>query len=119
MLEEQERFQPLLKQVTLFKSVAGERPVITLSWQWIKWYEEFKEVAAIEAFCDSVPSRFVRVGEDFGDVEIRETEGSGFMWEAAEPQIAIYYAGNEVGIEDYLPQSKNQEREGERQDDLP
>lgn len=41
-------------------------------WEGEKWYAEFDEVAFVEAFMDSLPSEnflFIRLGEDYDDIE--------------------------------------------------
>lgn len=48
-------------------------PTVVFGWNWVKWYEEFDEVAAIENYLfhldDDIPYSFVRIGEDRDDIE--------------------------------------------------
>tara|TARA_Y100000310_G_C20583430_1_gene764151 strand:+ start:784 stop:1134 length:351 start_codon:yes stop_codon:yes gene_type:complete len=48
------------------------------NWSWLKWYDSFDDVKAIEDFMDNCDTedledhyRFVRLGEDSGDIEER------------------------------------------------
>lgn len=75
-----------------------------LTWDCIKWYEDFKEIIAIDAFVEEAISdgfefeidgeiqnssehiRFVKVGEELNDIEVR---GDGF-WDIY-PNTSITY----------------------------
>ena len=76
-----------------------------LVWDGIKWYEGYSDIDAIEKFIDDAESgdwaitnddgqdvhseelfRFVRVGEEFGDIDVR---GSGY-WDIT-PVTSIQY----------------------------
>ena len=76
-----------------------------LVWEGIKWYEGYSDIDAIEKFIDDAESgdwaitnddgqdvhseelfRFVRVGEEFGDIDVR---GSGY-WDIT-PVTSIQY----------------------------
>ena len=76
-----------------------------LVWEGIKWYEGYSDIDAIEKFIDDAESgdwvitnddgqdvhseelfRFVRVGEEFGDIDVR---GSGY-WDIS-PVTSIQY----------------------------
>ena len=76
-----------------------------LVWEDIKWYEGYSDIDAIEKFMDDAESgdwvitnddgqdvhseelfRFVRVGEEFGDIDVR---GSGY-WDIT-PVTSIQY----------------------------
>ena len=51
----------------------GSGSVVFL-WEGEKWYDEFAEVAFVEAFMNSLPSEdflFIRLGEDHDDIETR------------------------------------------------
>ena len=51
----------------------GTGGVVSL-WKGEKWYEEFAEVAFVEAFMDSLSDEdflFIRLGEDYDDIETR------------------------------------------------
>lgn len=48
-------------------------------WAWSKWYSHFPEVAFVESLMDEVDDedyRFIRIGEDCDDTEVR-----GRFWE--------------------------------------
>lgn len=57
-----------------FKSRDDES--VVFGWDWVKWYEEFDEVAAIKNYLlnldDDVPYSFVRIGEERDDIETHE-----------------------------------------------
>ena len=44
---------------------------VALYWEWVKWYEDYQEVAFIENFLQKINQYdFVRIGEDDDDTEI-------------------------------------------------
>ena len=54
--------------------------VAILHWDWIKWYQEFKEVQYIEEYIAELneqckPYKFVRIGEDSSDIEVLDSWG--------------------------------------------
>lgn len=49
--------------------------VVVFGWGWIKWYGEYKEVTFIENFLNEIeeqghPYKFIRIGEETGDIEV-------------------------------------------------
>ena len=47
---------------------------VVFLWKGEKWYDEFAEVAFVEAFMDNLPHEdflFIRLGEDYDDIETR------------------------------------------------
>ena len=51
--------------------------VVVISWTWIKWYEEFEEIALVNDFLDELdeqekPYSFIRLGEESEDNEFKE-----------------------------------------------
>lgn len=58
----------------------------TLSWEWVKWYDEFDEVQNIEHVMDMLDDiadydndkgygyHFIRIGEEYDDIEERYTD---------------------------------------------
>ena len=47
---------------------------VVFLWKGEKWYDEFAEVAFVEAFMDSLSDEdflFIRLGEDYDDIETR------------------------------------------------
>ena len=55
------------------KSDEGSGSVVFL-WEGEKWYEEFAEMAFVAKLMDSLPSEdflFIRLGEDYDDIETR------------------------------------------------
>ena len=57
----------LINNASLFESKGGNVKILT--WDWTKWYNEFEEIQWIENFINNCNSAFVRIGEDFEDIE--------------------------------------------------
>jgi len=56
--------------------------VTVIYWDWVKWYDTFPEVAAVEKFLntldeESKPYKFIRIGEDIEDNEFFENYCEG------------------------------------------
>ena len=56
--------------------------VVVCSWDSIKWYPTFEEIRIIEDYLAELESqnieyRFIRVGEEYSDVEFKELYGDG------------------------------------------
>lgn len=54
----------------------NENAIVILKWGWVKWYNDFHEIAYVERWMDGEFDRnfeytFVRIGEDSEDIEIR------------------------------------------------
>lgn len=54
--------------------------VVILHWDWVKWYQEFKEVQYIEEYLTELndqckPYKFVRIGEGSSDIEVLDSWG--------------------------------------------
>ena len=72
-IEEDKDVLDLLKYGNIRKS--GK--VITLYWDDVKWYEEYSDVNKIMNWLDKLadndsPAKFVRIGEDQEDIEVKE-----------------------------------------------
>ena len=66
----------LLKVAT----VREKEDAISLYWDWLKWYDSFSEVQAIEEFLgrlsdEDKPYKFIRIGEEWDDIEREENWG--------------------------------------------
>ena len=53
---------------------------VSLYWEWLKWYDSFSEVEAIEEFLGKLsdedkPYKFIRIGEDYEDMDVEENWG--------------------------------------------
>ena len=50
-----------------------ENGIVSIRWEWVKWYPTYEEVAAIMKLVEDFPddTAFVRVGEEEGDIEIK------------------------------------------------
>ena len=79
-LAEAERINPV--DFAAIKMLIGGEPskidegtgAVVFLWKGEKWYDEFAEVAFVEAFMNSLPSEdflFIRLGEDHDDIETR------------------------------------------------
>lgn len=76
------------------KSFAGGWTM--LRWDWVKWYDSFPEVAAVEAFMNNLDSSdrdaeyaFVRVGEEWDDTEERGNCGCPPFHLAVQKSVSI------------------------------
>ena len=66
----------LLESATI-REKAG---AVSLYWEWLKWYDSFSEVEAIEEFLGKLsdedkPYKFIRIGEEWDDIEREENWG--------------------------------------------
>jgi len=55
----------------VYKTNIKKSKVTILTWDWVKWYPEFKEVAWVENFIKKIDAVFIRLGEDMDDNEQR------------------------------------------------
>ena len=69
---------------TMKKDYDGQEGAILFHWEWVKWYVDYPEVAAINSFLARMGEdweewgeeyRFVRMGEEGGD---EDAEGYGY-----------------------------------------
>ena len=47
---------------------------VVFLWEGEKWYDEFDEIAFVDEFMDNLPHEdflFIRIGEDYDDIETR------------------------------------------------
>jgi len=69
-------------RTTLSYASTYEDSGVTLRyWEWIKWYEDYPDIAFIEATLNAMPAedyKFIRLGEDYDD----PTEIRGCSWES-------------------------------------
>ena len=77
-MKENKELKDFLKMAEIKKS----NNAIVISWDWIKWYDEFPEVRAIKDFMyylsdNDRPYRFIRIGEENDDTEIETNYGDG------------------------------------------
>lgn len=70
-----------VKDMCSTKTVTNNgQKVVILHWDWVKWYQEFKEVQYIEEYIAELneqckPYKFVRIGEDSSDIEVLDSWG--------------------------------------------
>ena len=91
-----ERMQKELVENELFKYAivkeVSKIDGIILEWQDIKWYTEYKEVAEIENFITNLDIyKFIRLGEDYEDIEIMSNAGKDNEYEFIDTIDVIRY----------------------------
>lgn len=95
---ENEEALSLIKYATLFQDVKNKTR--TMFWNCVKWYDDFEDVGFIESFIEKedVQYRFIRVGEEMGDVEEKFNDNDWALYDSirAEQYINIDQAGDEV-----------------------
>lgn len=70
-----------VKDMCSAKTVVNNgQKVVILHWDWVKWYQEFKEVQYIEEYLAELneqykPYKFVRIGEESNDIEVLDSYG--------------------------------------------
>ena len=70
-----------VKDMCSAKTVVNNgQKVVILHWDWVKWYQEFKEVQYIEDYLAELseqckPYKFVRIGEESSDIEVSDSWG--------------------------------------------
>lgn len=84
---------------------SGSSPAYTLAWDCIKWYGT-PEIDAIMDFLDTVPARFIRVGEESGDIEVCDTDPESRFWDFTMPECTIYIDGDTETLEEYMRSRK-------------
>ena len=68
------------KDLMNIAEVTKNEDLVMIYWDWIKWYLEYEDISIIEATMDKLdeqnaPYKFVRIGEDWDDVDVRENWG--------------------------------------------
>lgn len=65
---------------------------IILNWDWIKWYDTFSEIQAIENFFNDldidIPYKIIRLGEDYDDTEVKWNYGNPVKYGRVVDEIA-------------------------------
>lgn len=67
---------------------------IYLHWDYLKWYQSFDEVDLIENFIKDHPHSFLRIGEDYDDIQYDVNDGDGvydFFWSIQYPMRKISF----------------------------
>lgn len=59
------------------RELEDDKDVVVCSWDSIKWYSSFEEIGIIEDYLDELQDReidfrFIRVGEEYNDIEYKE-----------------------------------------------
>ena len=69
-----------LETLLRLANVKEHSDFVTLEWNWIKWYDTFPEIRAINEFLwnldADIPYKFIRIGEDFEDTVMLGNYGS-------------------------------------------
>lgn len=95
----------LLRWGRLFRSESQGKGIITMYWDWVKWYESFADVTFIETYMRSgIQYSFKRVGEENGDIDEENNDDDWILSEATSVvcEINIDDAGNELDLNQYL-----------------
>lgn len=70
-----------LADITVIDECGGDK-VLCVRWTSVKWYHDFEEIQVIEAWMDEGngyhPYNFVRLGEDYEDIEHRQSSNYEF-----------------------------------------
>lgn len=96
--EESEDSLALIRRATLYKDEENE--TVSITWNSIKWYDGFAEVAFIMSFLrsDDIQYQFKRVGEEAGDIDEEYNDDNWVLGEATtvECYISMEAAGTQV-----------------------
>lgn len=96
--EESEASLALIRRATLYKDEENE--TVSITWNSIKWYDGFAEVAFIMSFLrsDDIQYQFKRVGEEAGDIDEEYNDDNWVLGEATtvECYISMEAAGTQV-----------------------
>lgn len=94
--------------------------IITLFWDWVKWYEGFEDVGFVEDFMHSgVEYSFRRVGEETGDIDEEYNDDTWLLCEATcvSCSIDLGEAGDEQNMDEYIGSISNTELQADNDDD--
>lgn len=95
----------------LVKEMSGGSPVVTFRWSYIKWYDNNPGVAFIMNYLNGVPHRYVRMGEDFGDIDDELSEDDYDLDLVTPVQyIDIDGVGSPIDIDELLSRNTQPER---------
>jgi hypothetical protein len=121
------RLEPLiyndLKVKELFEChdecMTAENGDIIITWQWVKWHDDFEDVAAVEAFVDDIclnsenyidapQVSFIRIGENDGDID-RKNSGD---WVFRDLDVCVTYDYDKTDLEsnDFLKEIKSADK---------
>ena len=104
-LKRNDKVRELLKCAEIIRYLNSSQNIISIYWDWIKWYETYEDVNIIENFLDNLQEKehsyhFVRVGEELEDIEERYYEGENDELETWD------YVGISRQVEFYLPEGE-------------
>lgn len=91
--------------------------IIIIRWNWIKWYEEYKDIQKLNTFLHQeddngnilIPHCFTRIGEEYGDIETYQHIDTEEDWalDCIEPMTYINDPEGEDVILDLLNENEN------------
>lgn len=89
----------LIKMATIHKCKNEPTNIIVVAWDWVKWYDGYKDVDFIMSFVSNANREYhyIRVGEEVGDLEIRANDRLGVLSEIT--QIEQYISISTAGIQ--------------------
>jgi len=81
LLKEFDKENENLRDLLAVATVREKGEAVSLYWEWLKWYDSFSEVEAIEEFLGKLsdedkPYKFIRIGEEWDDIEKEENWGN-------------------------------------------
>lgn len=97
MCDEANVEHPLVSRSVEPEHVEHIEGCVVFGWEQIEWYDEaFAEVAAVmqaieELSGEGVPARFVRIGEDAGDIETRGDADGLAVFPEPSMSIELFY----------------------------
>ncbi len=90
--------------ITRYAHLYKSDDIVTIYWDWVKWYEEYEDVRFVIDFIhNDIPYKFTRVGESVGDIE-EEFNGENYeLCDVAYATCSISLdAGDMQNIDNYL-----------------
>lgn len=69
------------KDLISIADISTNDKIVIIYWDWVKWYSEYEDIQKFESALDCIadnehPYAFVRLGEDYDDIEHRVFEGA-------------------------------------------
>ena len=104
MLKNAHSNEDIFDFLTKYPSLFRNGDIVTIYWNCVKWYEEYSDVGFVVDFMRSgIKYRFVRVGEENGDIEEESNDDDWEFAEIAYPVCSIAIDGStEEDIDGYL-----------------
>lgn len=103
----------------LLKASTHGQAIITFHWSYIKWYEDFASINFIMNYLNDIDHRFVRMGEEFGDIE-DELVGDDYDCDLVSPTqyINIDGTGDPIDLNSLFTEDSQEEIEAPTEDSV-